>query len=60
MPSFKIKDLAKAVKANCKFKKIGIRPGEKLHEDIITISDGITTIDLGKYYAILPPTGKIV
>ena len=58
LPSFKIKDLAKAVKANCKFKKIGIRPGEKLHEDIITISDGITTIDLGKYYAILPPTGK--
>tara|TARA_B100001248_G_C27330414_1_gene431133 strand:- start:79 stop:1059 length:981 start_codon:yes stop_codon:yes gene_type:complete len=58
LPSFKIMDLAKAVKANCKIKKIGIRAGEKLHEDIITISDGITTVDLGKYYAILPPTGK--
>ena len=58
LPSFKIIDLAKAVKANCKIKEIGIRAGEKLHEDIITISDGITTVDLGKYYAILPPTGK--
>jgi FlaA1/EpsC-like NDP-sugar epimerase len=58
LPSFKIIDLAKAVKTNCKIKKIGIRAGEKLHEDIITISDGITTVDLGKYYAILPPTGK--
>ena len=58
LPSFKIIDLAKAVKANCKIKKIGIRAGEKLHEDIITINDGVTTIDLGKYYAILPASGK--
>ena len=58
LPSFRVVDLAKAVKNNFEKKIIGIRPGEKLHEDLITISDGITTIDLGKYYAILPPTGK--
>ena len=31
---------------------MGIRPGEKIHEDMITSSDSINTIDLGKYYAI--------
>ena len=44
---------------NFKYKIVGIRPGEKLHEDIITKSDGVTSIDLGKYYAILPASGKI-
>jgi len=58
LPSFRILDLAKAVKKDFKMKKIGIRAGEKLHEDIITKSDGLTTIDLGNYYAILPPSGK--
>tara|TARA_B110000259_G_C13986405_1_gene390635 strand:+ start:392 stop:1372 length:981 start_codon:yes stop_codon:yes gene_type:complete len=58
LPSFKIIDLAKAVKKDLKIKNIGIRAGEKLHEDIITKSDGLTTIDFGKYYAILPPSGK--
>ena len=33
---------------------MGIRPGEKLHEEMITISDSMNTYDLGKYYAILP------
>ena len=56
--SFKIMDLAKAVKKDFKYKKIGIRAGEKLHEDIIIKSDGLTTIDLGKYYAILPSSGR--
>tara|TARA_B100000686_G_C16786760_1_gene975770 strand:- start:1365 stop:2351 length:987 start_codon:yes stop_codon:yes gene_type:complete len=58
LPSFKILDLAKAIKKDFKMKKIGIRAGEKLHEDIITKSDGLTTIDFGKYYAILPSSGK--
>ena len=56
--SFKIMDLAKAVKKDFKYKKIGIRAGEKLHEDIITKSDGLTSINLGKYYAILPSSGR--
>ncbi len=58
LPSFRILDLAKAVKKDFKIKKIGIRPGEKLHEDLITVSDGLTTLDFGKYYAILPSRGK--
>ncbi len=59
LKSYKIMDLAKAVKSNFKYKIVGIRPGEKLHEDIITKSDGVTTIDLGKYYAILPSSGRV-
>ena len=58
LKSYKIMDLAKAVKSNFRYKIVGIRPGEKLHEDIITKSDGVTTIDLGKYYAILPSSGR--
>jgi FlaA1/EpsC-like NDP-sugar epimerase len=34
--------------------EIGIRPGEKLHEEMITKTDALNTIDLGRYYAILP------
>ncbi|HXB41267.1 MAG TPA: UDP-N-acetylglucosamine 4,6-dehydratase (inverting) [Bacteroidia bacterium] len=54
IPSFKITDLAKAVDPKCKLKIVGIRPGEKIHEEMITESDSYTTYDLGKYYAILP------
>ena len=46
-------DLAKAVCKNCKIKYVGIRPGEKLHEDLITITDSPNTYDIGPYYAIL-------
>ena len=59
LKSYRIMDLAKAVKSDFEYKIVGIRPGEKLHEDIITKSDGVTSIDLGKYYAILPASGKI-
>lgn len=55
IPSYRIMDLAKAICPNCEKKEIGIRPGEKLHEEMITISDSIYTYDLGKYYVILPP-----
>lgn len=54
IPSYRILDVAKAICPNCEKKEIGIRPGEKLHEEMITISDSIYTYDLGKYYAILP------
>jgi len=54
IPSYKIIDVAKAIAPSCKTKIVGIRPGEKLHEELITETDALETIDLGKYYAILP------
>ncbi len=54
IPSYKIMDVAKAVAPNCEHKVTGIRPGEKVHEEMITSSDSFTTYDLGKYYVILP------
>ena len=53
IPSFKIIDLATAINPEAKIKIIGIRQGEKIHEDLITLSDSISTYDFGKYYAIL-------
>jgi UDP-N-acetylglucosamine 4,6-dehydratase (inverting) len=54
IPSYKITDVAKAIDPDCELKEVGIRPGEKLHEEMITSSDSFFTYDLGKYYAILP------
>lgn len=54
IPSYKIVDVATAIAPNCKQVEVGIRPGEKLHEEMITVSDSYNTLDLGKYYAILP------
>jgi FlaA1/EpsC-like NDP-sugar epimerase len=54
IPSYKILDVAKAVAPDCELKDVGIRPGEKLHEEMITETDSLNTIELGKYYAILP------
>lgn len=54
IPSYKILTLAEAIAPNCKLIDVGIRPGEKLHEEMITDTDSLNTIDLGKYYAILP------
>ncbi len=61
IPSYRITDVAKAVAPNCKQEVIGIRPGEKIHEEMITSSDSFYTYDLGKYYTILPsvPNFKI-
>lgn len=56
IPSYKITDLATAVDKNCKQNIIGLRPGEKIHEEMITSSDSFTTYDLGKYFTILPQT----
>jgi FlaA1/EpsC-like NDP-sugar epimerase len=53
IPSYRIGDVAEAVAPNCKHEIVGIRPGEKLHEEMITSSDSPSTIDLGSYYAIL-------
>jgi UDP-N-acetylglucosamine 4,6-dehydratase len=61
IPSYKITDVAAAVAPDCKLDIIGIRPGEKIHEEMITSSDSFYTYDLGKYYTILPniPNFKI-
>jgi len=54
IPSYKILDVANAIAPDCKMEIVGIRPGEKLHEEMITDTDSLNTIDLGIYYAILP------
>ena len=58
IPSYRITDIAKAIGPECEHKLIGIRPGEKIHEEMITSSDSFFTYDLGKYYAILPQTPR--
>ena len=52
--SYRIMDVAAAIGPECKTKIIGLRPGEKIHEEMITDSDSLKTIDLGKYYVIMP------
>ena len=54
IPSYRITDIAKAIAANCEIDVIGVRPGEKIHEEMITASDSFNTYDLGKYFTILP------
>jgi UDP-N-acetylglucosamine 4,6-dehydratase len=52
--SYRITDVAKAIAPECKLEIIGIRPGEKIHEEMITSSDSYNTYDLGEYFTILP------
>lgn len=54
IPSYHIKDVATAIAPNLPQVEVGIRPGEKLHEEMITATDALNTIDIGNYYAILP------
>ena len=54
IPSYRIMDVAEAIGPDCEKPIIGIRPGEKIHEEMITASDSYNTWDLGKYYVILP------
>jgi len=56
IPSYKITDVAQAIAPGCKHEIVGVRPGEKIHEEMITSSDSFNTYDLGKYYVILPQT----
>lgn len=59
IPSYRITDVATAVAPECRQEVIGIRPGEKIHEEMITASDSLNTVDLGRYYAILPAGGAV-
>jgi UDP-N-acetylglucosamine 4,6-dehydratase/5-epimerase len=54
IPSYRITDVAEAIAPEARQRVVGIRPGEKLHEEMITASDSPNTVDLGRYYAILP------
>lgn len=54
IPSYKITDVAKAIAPDCKFDIVGIRPGEKLHEEMITETDALRTIEFENYFVILP------
>jgi len=57
IPSYRVIDVATAIDARCEQRSVGIRPGEKIHEELITASDSLNTVDLGKYFAILPSGG---
>ena len=54
IPSYRILDVAEAIGPDCKKPIVGVRPGEKIHEEMITAADSLNTYDLGKYYVILP------
>jgi UDP-N-acetylglucosamine 4,6-dehydratase/5-epimerase len=58
IPSYRLVDVATAVDPNCEQQIVGVRPGEKIHEEMITASDSFNTVDIGKYYAILPSAGN--
>jgi UDP-N-acetylglucosamine 4,6-dehydratase (inverting) len=53
IPSYRVTQLAEAIGPNCRQEIVGIRPGEKIHEEMITATDSYTAFDLGKYFSIL-------
>jgi UDP-N-acetylglucosamine 4,6-dehydratase (inverting) len=59
IPSYRIMDVVEAVAPDCERRIVGIRPGEKLHEEMITASDSYNTVDLGQYFAILSSSGEL-
>lgn len=54
IPSYRIMDVAEAIAPGCEKKIVGVRPGEKLHEEMITETDALSTIEFKKYFVILP------
>ena len=56
IPSYKITEVARAIGPDCEQRIVGIRPGEKLHEEMITETDALSTVELDRYYVILPNT----
>lgn len=59
IPSYRVVDVATAIDPACSHQIVGVRPGEKIHEEMITESDSPSTVDLGRYYAILPASGSM-
>ncbi|WP_320667194.1 UDP-N-acetylglucosamine 4,6-dehydratase (inverting) [Prochlorococcus sp. MIT 1307] len=60
LSTYKITDVANAVGPNCLQKEIGIRPGEKINEEMITEADSYSCIDLGRNFCILPSGSKVI
>ena len=60
IPSYRVTDVAKAICPDCSMPVTGIRPGEKIHEEMITQADSYTTYDLGKYYIIFPNNKELI
>ena len=56
--SYRLKDVAQAIGPNCEHQVIGIQAGEKMHEEMITVGDSYSTVDLGHSYALLPPNDQ--
>ncbi len=56
IPSYRIIDVAKAIAPDAKYDFVGIRPGEKLHEEMVTETDSLNTIEFKEYFVILPST----
>ena len=56
IPSYRITDVVKAINPDCRLEIVGIRPGEKLHEEMITLTDALSTVEFDNYYVILPST----
>ena len=56
LSSYRITDVASAIAPEAKYKIIGIRPGEKIHEEMITQTDSLNSVEFEKYYVILPST----
>ena len=59
IPSYRVVDVAAAIGPGLEHRVVGVRPGEKIHEEMITASDSFNTVDLGRYYAILPSNGQL-
>tara|TARA_B100000242_G_scaffold294012_1_gene274186 strand:+ start:1209 stop:2228 length:1020 start_codon:yes stop_codon:yes gene_type:complete len=60
LPSYRIIDVAEAVAPSCEYEEIGIRPGEKIHEEMITSSDSFSCIELKDYYCILAHGNRLI
>jgi FlaA1/EpsC-like NDP-sugar epimerase len=58
IPSYRITEVAKAIGPNCEHLVVGIRPGEKVHEEMITASDSMNTIEAEKYFVIVPNSAE--
>ena len=54
IPSMRLVDLARAIAPNCRLKEVGVRPGEKLHEEMISLDDARRTVQVGGRYVVMP------